>query len=239
MTILRGKEIEVYFGSKLVLKKVGFSVLEGELAAIIGANGAGKTTLLRVLSGIIKPSKGEVLFFDKPIKNVDLKQLAYLPQKSNFDAQFPLRVFDMVQLGWGTKGIFGRNGYRETKNVGWALEQVGLEGFEKRFFTELSGGQQQLVLLARTLYAKPRLIFLDEPTTGLDPLARKRFYDLLVSLRERLGLTILIVSHDQEAVLEVASKLLVLDEGKIVYDGQPVAPGLWNKTSASLPQGGD
>ncbi len=239
MTILRGKDIEVYFGSKLVLKDISFSVREGELVAIIGANGAGKTTLLRVLSGIIKPSKGDVLFFDKPIKNVDLKQLAYLPQKSNFDDQFPLRVFDMVQLGWGTKGIFGRNGQKEIKNVTWALEQVGLEDFEKRFFTELSGGQQQLVLLARTLYARPRLVFLDEPTTGLDPLARKRFYDLLVSLRERLGLTILIVSHDQEAVLEVASKLLVLAEGKLVYDGEPVELGLWDKASIPLSQGGD
>lgn len=223
MVILRGENIEVVLGSKLVLNNINFSIPEGEIVAVVGANGAGKTTLLRVLTGIIKPTRGNIFLFGKPLRETAFKQMAYLPQKSNFNTQFPLRVLDTVQLGWGAKGILGGKGKAELEGVTWALEQVGLAGFEKRYFAELSGGQQQLVLLARTLYAKPKLVFLDEPTTGLDPAARRRFYDLLVSAKEKLGLTILIVSHDQEAVVAVANRRMVLADGDIIYDGEPTS----------------
>lgn len=223
MIILQGENIEVFLGPKKILREINLYVREEEIVAVLGANGAGKTTLLRVLTGIIKPTRGNVFLFGKPLSGTAFKQLAYLPQKSNYDTQFPLKVSDMVQLGWGSKWILGGNGKDELENVEWALKQVGLAGFEKRYFTELSGGQQQLVLLARTLYGKPKLIFLDEPTTGLDLSARQRFYDLLISLRDRLGLTILIVSHDLEAVSALSDRLIVLEEGRVVYDGEPMS----------------
>jgi len=207
----------------VVLDGVSFTVDEGELAALIGANGAGKTTLLKVLAGIIPPVGGSVKIFGEPLNKENRKLISYLPQKSHFDPHFPLRVFDAVQLGWTAWSLFRRPRREEKERVQWCLAQVGLLDLAHRPIGELSGGQQQLVFLARTLYGRPRLLLLDEPTTGLDVKARQRFYRLLEELKQKLALTVLIVTHDLDAVAAHADRVILLENGRVAYEGSPDA----------------
>ncbi|NLC77724.1 MAG: ABC transporter ATP-binding protein [Clostridia bacterium] len=219
MLALRVEGLQAALGQNLILNQVSFSVNESELAALVGANGAGKTTLLKVLAGRIRPAAGKIEIFGKPCSPATRKLISYLPQKSNLDPRFPLCVADVVQLGRTSWSFFHRNRKKETERVEWCLEQVGLTGLAKRPIGELSGGQQQLAFLARTLYGNPRLVLLDEPTTGLDVTARQRFYKLLKELKQRLGLTFLIVTHDWEAVLAHADRVMLLEAQKITFQG--------------------
>lgn len=215
--------LQACLSNNVILDKVSFTVSEGELAALIGANGAGKTTLLKVLTGIIKPTGGSVKLFGETLTKDNRNLISYLPQKSNFDPHFPLRVSDVVQLGWTAWSLFHRGRQGEKERVEWCLSQVGMASFAHRPIGELSGGQQQLVFLARTLYGNPRLLLLDEPTTGLDVTARQRFYRLLKELKQKLGLTVLIVTHDLEAVVAHADRVILLENKKVAYQGSPKA----------------
>lgn len=221
MLALRVEGLKAALGHNLILNDVNFMVQAGELAALVGGNGAGKTTLLRILAGILQPLAGVVEIFGRPLTSIDGKTLSYLPQKSSFDSTFPLRVNDVVQLGWGSWSFFHRPGRKKRERVDWCLQQVGLTGLGGRPIGELSGGQQQLVFLARSIYGNPRMLLLDEPTTGLDMVARQRFYQLLKELKNKLGLTILIVTHDLEAVFAHADRVILLEEQRITHQGSP------------------
>lgn len=223
MPALEVVELQACIGNNVILDQVSFNVDEGELAALIGANGAGKTTLLKVLAGIIKPAGGSVRLFGEFLTKDNRRLISYLPQKSNFDPHFPLRVSDVVQLGWTSWSLFHRSRKGEQERVEWCLAQVGMAGFAHRTIGELSGGQQQLVFLARTLCGNPRLLLLDEPTTGLDVTARQRFYRLLKELKHKLGLTVLIVTHDLEAVVAHADRVILLENKQVAYQGSPKA----------------
>lgn len=223
MPALEVEGLRACISNNVILDKVSFAVDEGELAALIGANGAGKTTLLKVLTGIIKPAGGSVRLFGKPLTKDNRKLISYLPQKSNFDPHFPLRVSDVVQLGWTSWSLFHRYRKAEKERVEWCLAQVDMADFAHRPIGELSGGQQQLVFLARSLYGNPRLLLLDEPTTGLDVTARQRFYRLLKELKQKLSLTVLIVTHDLEAVVAHADRVILLANKKVAYQGSPKA----------------
>lgn len=221
MLALKVEKVTAALGRNLVLDQVSCSVGTGELAALVGANGAGKTTLLKVVAGLLQPVEGKVEIFGEPFSAASRKLVGYLPQKCSFDPRFPLDVGDVVQLGWTSWSFFHRSRKQERERVHWCLEQVGLKGLAERPIGELSGGQQQLVFLARTLYGNPKLLLLDEPTTGLDVSARQRLYSLLKELKRKLGLTMLIVTHDLEAVLAHADRVMLLDNHKITYQGSP------------------
>ncbi|HHW06158.1 MAG TPA: metal ABC transporter ATP-binding protein [Clostridia bacterium] len=223
MLALEVAGLKACIGNHVILDQVSFRVQEGELAALIGANGAGKTTLLKVLTGIMKPVEGMVKVFGEPLTKENRKLLSYLPQKSHFDPHFPLRVFDAVQLGRTAWSLFRRPRREDMERVEWCLAQVGLLDLAHRPIGELSGGQQQLVFLARALFGRPRLLLLDEPTTGLDVTARQRFYRLLKDLKHQLGLTVLIVTHDLEAVVAHADRVILLENQKVAYEGSPNA----------------
>lgn len=180
------------------LNKASFQLPAGSLCGIIGPNGGGKTTFLKGMLGFI-PHKGKAFFNGKPLKK-SAKHTAYVEQKGNLDMDFPITVFQCVLLGTYPKlGFFKTPGRPEKQLVQEALERVGLHGFENRQIGELSGGQFQRVLIARTLTQQADLILLDEPFVGIDVNSEKIIIDLLKDLRQQ-GKTILVVHHDLSKV---------------------------------------
>lgn len=218
--IVKLKEVEVCFNNTPILKNISFSIYKNDFIAIIGPNGGGKTTLLKVILGLIKPKKGEVKIFGKtPQKG--RKLIGYLPQHTFFDRNFPISVFDVVLLG-RYNGILKNYSKEDKKAVVKALKAVNMLEFKNRQIGKLSGGELQRILLARAIVRNPKLLLLDEPTTGIDPEMQKSFYDLLLKLNKKMA--IVLVTHDISVVLAYVKKIACLNR-KLFYFG-PKEEGL-------------
>ncbi|NLC07010.1 MAG: metal ABC transporter ATP-binding protein [Syntrophomonadaceae bacterium] len=217
--------VSVYLADRLVLEDVSLVIPQRSLVGIIGPNGAGKTTLLKLILGLIKATTGRITLFGTVItKNHQIAHqlIGYVPQRHQFDFRFPLSVRDVVMLGrLATRGLARRATPQDRLAVEESLTRVGLEGLATRPVGELSGGQQQLVFLARALCRQPRLLLLDEPTNGLDIAAQEKFYHLILDLKEALGLTIITVSHDLAAIAAHADQLMCLNRTVHIH-GTPV-----------------
>lgn len=188
----------VCFGytSQAILKDISFNIFKGDFVGLIGANGSGKTTLLKLLLEQLKPTSGEI----KKAKNL---KIGYVEQVTiSSDRSFPASVEEIVLLGLYKKiGLFRFAKASHKKLVSSALKTVGLAGFEKKQINLLSGGQQQKVLIAKTLVENPDILILDEPTTGIDKESEEDFFKLLEHLNKEHGKTIIIVTHSIEKVL--------------------------------------
>lgn len=213
MDFLKLENIGFSYGRKEILKNVNFEIEKGDYLCIVGNNGAGKTTLLKILLGLLKPTSGEIIKSDE----LKLNNYGYLPQKRYIQSDFPASVIEVVssgcistRKGLATLAIFSF--LRERDHARHSLKIVGIEDLEKNSFMELSGGQQQKVLLARALCASDTILFLDEPITGLDPKARENFYALLDRLNKDERVTIITVSHDITEGVAKANKVLWLRE---------------------------
>jgi zinc transport system ATP-binding protein len=191
-----------------VLEDLSFSVQAGEYLCIIGENGSGKTTLMRTILGLQKPLRGSVRFGDGLCEG----GIGYLPQRTDVRRDFPATVREVVLSGYQAR-LRRRPFYsREERRLAEEnMARMGIGAFAKRCFRELSGGQQQRVLLARALCATEKLLFLDEPVSGLDPNVTAEMYALIRSLN-REGVTILMISHDVEAAVRDASHILSFGE---------------------------
>ena len=204
-----------YHGSE-ALKNVSFTVQEGNLVGIIGPNGAGKSTLLKSLLNLISKDKGDVQILGKSIKEMRTK-VAYVPQRSNIDWDFPITVIDTVLLGtYPNLGIFKRP---KKTDKAWALEcleKVGIAEFRNRQIGELSGGQQQRVFLARALAQKPEMYFLDEPFVGVDVTSEETIISILKELRDN-GKTIIVVHHDLSKAPDYFNELILLNKELIEF----------------------
>lgn len=200
--LLDADNISVEHNGQYALQDISLCIHQGEFIGLIGPNGAGKTTLLKILLGLIKPSRGSV--------SHPQHTLGYVPQRGNsYNNTIPISVIEVVKLGSrGSQPIAEE-----------ALATVDMLPHAKRSFTELSGGQQQRVMIAKALAAKPSILFLDEPTTGIDEQGQSAFYDVLRLLQGQ-GLTTVIVSHDIDAVLNLVTRVICLDK-TILYDGSP------------------
>lgn len=202
------------------LEGATFRVAPGSFTALIGPNGAGKSTLLRILLGLLRPDRGEVRIFGAPAGDRS-RPIGYVPQRVKLPAGFPLTVIEVVLMGrYGRLGPLRRPGAADRAIAAAALAQVGVSELARRRFSDLSGGQQQRALIARALAGEPRLLLLDEPTAGLDPAARARFYALVCDLQHGHGLTVLSASHDLEVVSEHVDRLVLLDRS-VRADGPP------------------
>jgi zinc transport system ATP-binding protein len=173
-----------------VLKNVNLNVHQGDYLGVVGPNGGGKTTLIKIILGLLKPDSGTINIFGIPQnKFKDWYKIGYVAQKAtSFDLRFPITVREVVSMGRGKKG------------VNWALEQVDLKEHSNKLIGELSGGQQQRVFIARALAQKPVVIFLDEPTSGVDLESQEEFYKLLKKLNQELNITIVLISHDIDII---------------------------------------
>lgn len=213
--------IRVVFNGKTILDKVTLQVEKGEFWGIIGPNGGGKTTLLRTILGILSPQEGRVYIMGHSPKTAVRKGLVgYLPQK--MDARiFPLSALEVVMLGECNRSNFFRPfGVRQRRAAMEALEMVGMARKAHESFPCLSGGEQQRVLIAMALVSKPQILLLDEPNTGMDVVAQEGFYQVMKGLKERLGLTILMVTHDVGVISHFVDRIACLNT-TLHYAGDP------------------
>lgn len=181
-----------------VLAGIDFSIFGGDFLAILGPNGSGKTTLLKLILGLLKPWKGEIFIMGKPLSQFsEWTKIGYVPQKAtHFDPSFPASVKEAVAMGLFSHKHFSRPSKKEDQAILQALVQVGMEEFKSHRIGSLSGGQQQRVFIARALVNHPCILFLDEPTTGVDAETQGRFYEMLDGLNRQEGITIVLVTHD-------------------------------------------
>ena len=212
------KNITVAYGDNIVLKNLNLSIHDREFITLLGPSGCGKTTTLRILGGFIEPDEGEVFFEGKKINGVPpyKRQVNTIFQRY---ALFPhLNVYENVAFGLRLRHLPEKE-IKET--VREMLELVNLKGFEKRHTSSLSGGQQQRVAIARALAVKPRVLLLDEPLGALDLKLRKDMQVELKSIQQKLGITFIYVTHDQEEALSMSDTIVVMNEGRIQQIGTP------------------
>lgn len=213
MALLTVKDLTIGYESRVVLKNLNFSVQEGDYLCIVGENGCGKTTLMKTLVHLNDPLGGQIELGDGLKKN----EIGYLPQQTDVQKDFPASVEEIVLSGCQSRCGLRPFYNREDKSLARDnMERMGVLALRRRCFRELSGGQQQRVLLSRALCATRKLLFLDEPVSGLDPRVSAQLYDLITSLN-REGITIIMISHDLDAALERASHILHI--GKNVFFG--------------------
>ena len=213
------KNISVSFGNNQVLKNLNLYIRDKEFITFLGPSGCGKTTTLRIIAGFIEPDEGEVIFEDKVINSVPphKRQVNTIFQRY---ALFPhLNVYENVAFGLRIKKVPEKQ-IKETVEEMLAL--VNLTGFNKRNINSLSGGQQQRVAIARALAVKPRVLLLDEPLGALDLKLRKDMQVELKNIQQRLGITFIYVTHDQEEALSMSDTVVVMDGGVIQQIGTPL-----------------
>ncbi len=201
------------YGERPVISGVDLEVGPGDLVGIVGPNGSGKTTLFRGILGLIPPASGTV--------ERDAGPIGYVPQREGLDPIYPLRVDEVVHMGAygrlsGMRGLARAD--RELART--CLARVALADRARDPFASLSGGQRQRVLIARALMVRPRLLLLDEPTSGVDRAAQRLISELLLELNRREGMAILLVSHQLALVRESVRRVLWVDEGR-VQQGSP------------------
>ncbi|ACI21629.1 MULTISPECIES: metal ABC transporter ATP-binding protein [Thermodesulfovibrio] len=201
------------FDSIFVLENINLEIEEGCYLGIIGPNGAGKTTLLRLILGIIKPHRGQVLIYGQnPEDYIKSEPIGYLPQRiSQTIYEFPVTVEELV-----------KSGYEKIKkeNLDWALDVFKISHLRKKILRELSGGERQKAFLARAIASQPRILLLDEPTTGIDPYSMEELLKMLEILNRDFGITILVVTHDIGTFAHEARCILCLNR-RVVCLGEP------------------
>ena len=192
MAILKVNGLSLGYEKQVVINDISFEVNNKDFILVIGSNGAGKSTLIKGILGIIKPISGEIIY-DSETKN----HIGYMPQETKVDRNFPASVMEIVLSGLINK--MGRRPFynkEDKKKAREALKILKIENLEKKIFSELSGGQRQKVLLARSLCATTNLLILDEPSNNLDQESKVEFYSTLKHLNEGHGITIIMITHD-------------------------------------------
>lgn len=206
------------FGSFQALKQINLEIKQGEFICLLGPSGCGKTTLLRILAGLETPDDGKIRIQDNDITSLP-------PAKRNFGvvfqsyALFPnLTAHDNIAYGLAGKGM----DKKEIRyQVAQMLELVGLSQIGERYPSQLSGGQQQRVALARALALSPQFLLLDEPLSALDAKVRTHLREQICELQERLGITTIMVTHDQEEAITMADRIVVMNHAEVIQVGTP------------------
>jgi zinc transport system ATP-binding protein len=200
------------YGGVYAIKDITFSVEEGDLVGIIGPNGSGKTTLFNCMLGVLGGYEGTIRIFGADIRRdkSSLRSIGYVPQRATIEPNFPATVEEVVSLGV----VRGRPSKEKVMS---ALETVDIAKERGRRIGELSGGQQQRVLIAKALVNDPRLLILDEPATGIDIETQNRFYSLMTRLSKEGRLTIIMSSHDLDAVNRLANRVACINRSMFFH----------------------
>ncbi|MBZ5587601.1 MAG: ABC transporter ATP-binding protein [Acidobacteriia bacterium] len=234
MTLLEARELSGGYGADDVVRRVDLTVTEGQCVGVLGPNGAGKSTLLRLLAGILPTTSGMVELIGRPLATWRRREVArvigFVPQAVSF--AFPLTVAEVVQQGRAPHlGPWRPPAPRDHAAVAAAIARVGLSGRETTAVQRLSGGERQLVLLARALASEPRLLLLDEPATALDVRHQLELVAILRAL-VRSGVGVVLVLHDWNLALRLADRLVILKGGQVSAVGAPaevVRPDLFRE----------
>lgn len=219
------KNIEtIYEGEKIpVIDNINLEIKSGEFVSIIGPNGAGKTTLLETINGLLPYTGGKGYVFGKEItknKSIIRKETGYVIQNFEINPLSPFLCKDVVMSGrTGKIGTFRFPNEKDWEKVWYSIGLVGMIDFAKRPAGKLSGGEFQKILIARALAQQPRLLLLDEPFSNLDFSARTQIETLLNRIHESENLTIVMVSHDLSFVPDRCNRVVVIEKGKIIMDG--------------------
>lgn len=220
--IIEVKNVSFRYMNANVLDNISFSVNAGEYLGIIGPNGGGKTTLLKIILGILKPEKGNIKIFGENLNNKSLLEIGYVPQRaSKEEFHFPATVKEIVLSGiTARKGTLGRLSEIDRENIKMAMEVTGVMKYENRLIHKLSGGERQKVWIARALAGSPKILILDEPSTGVDISSQEDFYAFLRKMNDEFGMTIIFISHDIDVIANQANTVLCLNN-ELVCHGSP------------------
>jgi zinc transport system ATP-binding protein len=221
--IIEIRNLSFSYGENKVLDSINLDIHPGDYLGIIGPNGGGKTTLLKLILGLLTPSSGSISLFNQSSADFQTRlKIGYVAQKStNFDMNFPITVKEVVSMGRVVhQGLFHGGSKKDNEIIDHALDQVNLTGFQNKLIGRLSGGEQQRVFIARALAQQPEIIFLDEPTSGVDTLSQKQFYKLLKKMNQELGITLVLVSHDVDVVTNEVTEVACINQN-LVYHGTP------------------
>jgi ABC-type cobalamin/Fe3+-siderophores transport system ATPase subunit len=226
--------VSVSFGSRLILDRLDLELVHGDFWGLIGPNGAGKSTLLGLFNGLTRYQSGRVDFLGQPVTRVTAPavrlKIAHVFKIIDIDPKMPLTVFEAVLAGtYGRLGLFKRPGDRERELTRSTLRTVGLADLAHRPLGQLSGGERQRTALARALVQEPELLLLDEPTASLDWQAQREILTLIKELVRQYPLTVLMATHDLNAVSHIATHAAMLKRGRLIWQGpagSAMHPGL-------------
>ncbi len=208
MSLISCKNVCLSYENNIVVENLSFEVEAGDYLCIVGENGSGKSTLVKAILGLKETARGH-LHFGEGLKK---GEVGYLPQQTTAQKDFPASVFEVVISGCAAdkNGMFYSKAHRKLAREN--MEKLDILHLRKKCFRELSGGQQQRVLLARALCATKKLILLDEPVSGLDPVVTNELYSIIKEINLKYGITIVMVSHDLHSALENANRILHLNK---------------------------
>ena len=213
MSLITVQDLSLGYDAHAIVKDLNFSVNSGDYLCIVGENGSGKSTLMKTLLGLQEPVGGRILIGDGLMKN----EIGYLPQQTIVQKDFPASVWEIVLSGCqgrcGMRPFYNKN---EKQLAEESMMKMGIIDLAVRCYRDLSGGQQQRVLLARALCATRKVLLLDEPVSGLDPLVTSEMYNLISKLNKE-GTTVIMISHDISAAIRYASHILHI--GDVLFYG--------------------
>ncbi|MEI8055011.1 MAG: ATP-binding cassette domain-containing protein [bacterium] len=224
LPIIKVQNLKVQYGSRVILENIQFEIYPGEIFMVIGGSGCGKTTLLTHMIGLLEPAFGDVLIDDQSISHstqpqrlVILRKIGVLYQSSalfgsmNLLKNVSLPLEELTELPPDAITEIAHN----------KLKMVGLGDFGHYMPAEVSGGMQKRAAIARAMALDPKILFLDEPSSGLDPITSSELDKLVVNLANILGITFVIVSHDLSSICKIAQRVILLYQGKIIAEGKP------------------
>ena len=212
MSLIELKNLTLGYEKDIILKDINLSIEDNDFVCVVGANGSGKSTLIKGILGLIKPIKGKVIY-----KGLKQNYIGYMPQETKVDSNFPASVLEIVLSGTLNqyKNIFYS---KEQKEIAINnLKLLGIEKLKNKSFSELSGGQRQKVLLARSLSATTKLLILDEPSNNLDSKSKKELYSTIIDLNKNHNITIIMITHDLDHDNLIGNKILSLRENDIFF----------------------
>lgn len=213
MNLITLKNLSLGYDKNIVIDNLNINIEENDFLCIVGPNGSGKSTLIKGILGLIKPVKGKVIY-----NNLKQNFIGYMPQETKVDSNFPASVFEIVLSGTlnrlGLKSFYTK---REKEIANKNLKILNIEKLKNKNFCDLSGGQRQKVLLARSLCATSKLLILDEPSNNLDSKSKKELYKMIFDLNKNHNITIIMITHDLDHNNLIGNKILSLREDEVFY----------------------
>lgn len=221
-SVIELNDVSFSYNKEEAIKDVSIIIHKGDYVGIIGPNGGGKSTLVKLILNIITPSRGLIKIFGKDVRVFkEWFKVGYVPQKTFMDMNFPVTVAEVVSMGrYGKLGLLRYPNRNDREKVFTALRHVDIFDYKDRQISDLSGGEQQRVFIARALASEPEIIILDEPTVGVDVKNQKQFYKLLRKLNRELNLTLILVSHELDVVAHESTELGYINR-TMEYFGNP------------------
>ncbi len=218
------EDVHKSYGDHAVLAGLDLEARPGEITVVVGGSGSGKSTALRILLGLETFDSGSVRLLGRRIDQLPRREMRTLMMEVGVLFQFGA-LFDSMTVAENVGFALRHNRHRPDDEIAAVVEEklrlVGLQDIEERVPAELSGGMRKRVALARAIAHSPRLLLVDEPTTGLDPITSAQIHALIVQMRERLGVTVLCITHDISSALHIADRIAMIHEGRIIAVGTP------------------